>query len=80
MRALLARNQDDSKIARGLPTGTAVANKSGWYTGVANDVAIVYGPKATYVLAVLSEGVASDEAGNQLIAGVSRLVYELWNR
>lgn len=80
MRALLLRAQDNSKIARGLPSGTRVAHKSGWYTGVANDAGIIYAPRATYVLAVFSEGLPDGETGNQLIAAISRTIYDAWGK
>lgn len=80
MRGLLSRAQDDSKIVRGLPAGTRVAHKSGWYAGVANDVAIVYAPRATYVLAAFSVGTPDPETGNRLIAAISRAVFEAWGR
>ena len=80
MRELLTRTQDSSKLVRGLPPGTRVAHKSGWFTGVANDVGIVYAPRATYVLAVFSDGVADGETGDRLIAAVSRAVYDAWGK
>jgi beta-lactamase class A len=80
MRDLLRRAQDTSKLVRGLPPGTAVAHKSGWYPGVANDAGIVYGPKGAYVLAVFSQGVVDDETGDQLVAAVSRTVFDAWGR
>lgn len=80
MRGLLQRVADPSKLLRGVPAGTRVAHKSGWYTGVANDVGIVYTPRGSYVLAVFSEGASDGETGNQLIGAVSRSVYEAWGR
>jgi beta-lactamase class A len=80
MRDLLRRAQDTSKLVRGVPVGTAVAHKSGWYPGVANDAGIVYGTKGPYVLAVFSQGVVDDDTGNQLIAAVSKTLYESWGR
>ena len=80
MRDLLMRTQDTSKLIRGLPSGTRVAHKSGWYNGVANDVGIVSAPRGTYILAVFSEGVPDGETGNQLIAAISRTVFEAWGK
>ena len=77
-RALLLRTQDSTKLARGIPPGTRVAHKSGWYTGVANDAGIVYTPSGAYVVAVFSQGLSESEAGNELLAGVSRVIYEAW--
>jgi N-acetylmuramoyl-L-alanine amidase len=80
MRSLLLRAQDSSKLLRGLPPGTRVAHKSGWYNGVANDVGIVYAPRSTYVAAVFSEGSPDAETGNQIVAAVSKSIYEAWGR
>lgn len=80
MRSLLLKTQDTTKLVRGLPAGTRVAHKSGWYYGVANDAGIVYGPGGDFVLAVFSEGTPDTETGNQLVAAVSRAVYEAWGR
>lgn len=80
MLGLLSRAQDNSKIVRGLPPGTRVAHKSGWYAGVANDVGIVYAPRATYVVAVFSVGTPDPETGNRLVAAVSQAVYEAWGQ
>jgi beta-lactamase class A len=84
IRALLARNSDGSKLVRLLPGGARVAHKSGWYDGVANDVGIVNidahdgrGP-ARWVIAVFSQNLPDAETGNQLIAGISRTVYDAW--
>lgn len=80
IRALLARNIDRSKIVRLLPADAQVAHKSGWYDGVANDVGIVSvnrGP-ARWVIAVFTEGVPDAETGNQIIAAISKAVYDAW--
>ncbi|SRR5579884_148533 len=78
MRALLSTTEDFSKLARALPPDVRIEHKSGWYPGVANDVGIIHGHRGTYVLAVMTSGSTSDEAGNQLIADLSRLVYQAW--
>lgn len=78
MRGYLSKAVDTTKLVRGVPAGTRVAHKSGWYQGVANDAGIVYGPRGAYVLAVFSEGVPEAETGNQLVAAVSRAVYDGW--
>jgi beta-lactamase class A/LysM repeat protein len=80
MRGLLLQNEDASKLRRGLPAEARLAHKSGWYSGVANDAGIIFGPQGAYVLAVFSQGVEDDQQGNDLVAAVSRLVYEAWGR
>lgn len=44
----------DERIEAGVPVGIPVAAKPGWLPGVENDAAIVYGPKSTYVVTILS--------------------------
>jgi beta-lactamase class A len=80
IRSLLARNTDRSKLVRLLPGDARVMHKSGWYDGVANDVGIVNVDRsgAKWVIAVFTQNVPDAEAGNQLIAAVSRAVYDAW--
>ncbi len=80
IRSLLVRNTDGSKLARLLPADAQVAHKSGWYDGVANDVGIVTVDRvpAKWVIAVFSENLPDAESGNQLIAAISKDVYNAW--
>jgi beta-lactamase class A len=80
IRQLLARNNDRSKLVRLLPADARVAHKSGWYDGVANDVGIVTVDRSgvRWVIAVLAENVGDTEMGNQLVAAVSKAVYDAW--
>jgi beta-lactamase class A len=80
IRGLLARNTDRSKLVRLLPSDAQVAHKSGWFDGVANDVGIVTvsrGP-TRWVIAVFTENLPDAETGNQLVATVSKTVYDAW--
>lgn len=61
-------------IPAGVP-GTTVADKIGFYNGYKHDIAIVYGPKGTYQLGVMSYGGA-----DWRFADLSRRVAELMNR
>jgi beta-lactamase class A len=80
IRALLARNVDRSKLARMLPSDARLAHKSGWYDGVANDVGIVSVDRipARWVIAVFTENIPDGETGNQIIAAISKAVYDAW--
>jgi beta-lactamase class A len=80
IRTLLARNADRSKLVRLLPTDASVAHKSGWYDGVANDVGIVSVDRVPvrWVIAVFSENDPDAETGNQLVAAISKAVYDAW--
>lgn len=63
------------KIPAGLPAGTKVANKTGETSSYQHDMAIVYGPKTTYVICVFSGNVSSYSG----IVNISRCVYEYLN-
>jgi beta-lactamase class A len=80
IRALLARNADRSKLVRLLPPDAQVSHKSGWYDGVANDVGIVSVDRVPtrWVIAVFSENLPDAETGNQLVAAISKAVYDAW--
>jgi beta-lactamase class A len=80
IRTLLSRNTDRSKLLRLLPSDARVAHKSGWYEGVANDVGIVTVDRVPtrWVIAVFAENVPDAETGNQIIAAVSKAVYDAW--
>ncbi|MGH7197043.1 MAG: serine hydrolase [Candidatus Saccharimonadales bacterium] len=61
-------------IPAGVPRGTVVANKVGRYNGYVHDVAIVYGPKSTYIIGVMSKGGTYANFAN-----LSRRVYNFFN-
>lgn len=58
------------RIPAGVPSNVEVADKPGWLSGIENDSAIVYGPKSTYVISILSTG-----ASSSTLAELSQLVY-----
>jgi beta-lactamase class A len=60
-----------------------IASKSGWVRGTRNDVALVWAPRATYVLSMYSRNCKDrrfyhDNEGAVALAKVSRAVYEGW--
>ncbi|MDF2627801.1 MAG: beta-lactamase [Symbiobacteriaceae bacterium] len=62
-----------------------VASKSGWFRTVRNDCAVVYAPRATYVLAMFSrdckdESYKLENEAALLLPKVSRIIYEEWGR
>jgi beta-lactamase class A len=62
-----------------------IASKSGWVRGTRNDVALVWAPRATYVLAMFSRDCKDrrfyhDNEGAIALAKVSRAVYEGWGK
>ena len=80
IRSLLARNADRSKLVRLLPADAQVAHKSGWYDGVANDVGIVSVDRVPtrWVVAVFTENDPDAETGNQIVATISKAIYDAW--
>jgi beta-lactamase class A len=71
MLSLLSREYYRQGIIAGLPEGTAVAHKSGSYSGATHDVAIAWGPAGPYAVAVLS-----DQPGNW--ATIARVSAAVW--
>jgi beta-lactamase class A len=72
---LLLQQEDRDKIARGLPRGVPLANKTGEITGVRNDVGIVdpYGD-SPYIIAVLTKGLNDFSLGVRAIRRIARAV------
>lgn len=76
MRDVLLRQEFNGEIPAGLPPGTRVAHKTGSITGVLHDAAVVYPPsRKPYVLVVLTRDIPDERIARQLIADISRLVY-----
>lgn len=76
MIEILAAQEFNEMIPAGMPTGTRVAHKTGWITGIRHDGAIVYPPgRAPYVLVVMTRGIADTEVAARVAADVSR---EVW--
>ncbi len=56
MTGFMKRQIHRQRIAGGLPKGVEVASKPGFIYEIENDSGIVYGPKSTYVVVLLSDG------------------------
>jgi beta-lactamase class A len=72
---VMLRNDDDTKIVRGLPRGTPCAHKTGEIDGVRNDAAIVdpFGDDP-FILVVLTRDLTNTNAGNAGIGTIARIV------
>lgn len=78
MLAILGRQEFNEGIPVGVPRDTRVAHKTGWIAEVVyHDAAIVEPPGGTgYVLVVLTGAIKEDSVAHNLVAELSRLVYE----
>lgn len=77
MLAILRDQKFNEGIPAGLPAGVSVAHKTGWITAISHDAAIVEpGGRSPYVLVVLTRGIKDPAKAHELIARVSRVVYE----
>lgn len=77
MIGILASQEFNTEIPAGLPGGVRVAHKTGWITGVLHDAALVYPERRKpYVLVVMTKGIPDRAVARQLIADISRLVWE----
>jgi beta-lactamase class A len=78
MLATLGRQEFNEGIPVGVPPGTRVAHKTGWIGEVVyHDAAVVFPPEGgRYVLVVLTGGIKEDSVAHNLVADLSRLVYE----
>ncbi len=77
---ILLRQEDRDKIARGLPLGTPLANKTGEIDGVRNDAGIVdpYG-ESPYVIVVLTKDLGDFSLGNMAIRKIASAVNGAFN-
>lgn len=62
-----------------------VASKSGWVRGVRNEVAMIWAPRANYVLSIFSKDCKDrryyvDNEGSLTLARISEAVYESWGK
>src|SRR5213595_1459471 len=78
MLAILGRQEFNEGIPVGVPPGTRVAHKTGWIGEVVYHDAALVEPAAGvgYVLVVLTGGIKEDSVAHNLVADLSRLVYQ----
>ena len=78
MLDILLEQECTWKIPAGLPEGTKTANKTGETDLDQHDIAIIYGPKATYILCVMSQECPEGNAIDN-IRDISGTVYNYLN-
>lgn len=80
MLKILLDQKFNEMIPAQLPQNVKVAHKTGWITRVRHDSGIVMLPDGRqYVLVLLSKNWESDELATEVMAKVSKLVYEFYN-
>lgn len=79
MLELMMNQQNTSKIPAGISADIPIANKTGETDEDQHDMAIVYGPKTTYILCVMSEGFKSADTAIENIRTISGVVYSYLN-
>ena len=79
MLSLLKQQTRKTKIPAGIPSGIVTGNKTGELGGTENDTAIIYGPKQTYVLSIMSTNLVSNSNAQAVIRNISSIVYNYLN-
>lgn len=68
-----------AKLPAGIPQGVVVANKTGELDDTENDVAIVFGENADYIVCVMSGELSSTAAARNTIVEISSGIYQYIN-
>lgn len=80
MLNLLLNQQNTVKIPAGISAeDVVIANKTGETDEDQHDMAIVYGPKTTYILCVMSQDWSNSNTAIENIRSISRVVYNYLN-
>ncbi len=78
---ILSKQKFHDIIPALLPSGVRVAHKTGSITGVEHDSGIVFLPNGrSFVLVLLSKNLKDAKAGKQVLAEVSKRVYDFFSR
>lgn len=75
MVRILEDDQFGTLLPEPLPDDVAIAHKTGSLLDTLNDAGIVYEANAPYVIAVMTTGLGSLDAGRDFIHAISRLTY-----
>lgn len=77
MRKILLAQVHNSKIPAKLPEEVKVAHKTGSISEIDHDAAIIYPPKGpVYALVVLTRGIKEHKEAEELIADISKIIYD----
>jgi beta-lactamase class A len=76
MASLMGTETFDNGLEAGLPPGVVAAHKTGNWPNARHDTGIVFGPKSTYVIVILSD---NREGSYAMMKAISSMVYEAFN-
>ena len=79
MISILERQKFNDRIPAGLPSGIAVAHKTGEITKIQHDAAIVFAPRP-FVLIVLVRGIEDAKKSGAMTAEITRALYAATQR
>ena len=77
MAALMETETFDNGLEAGLPPGVVAAHKTGNWPNARHDAGIVFGPKSTYVIVILSD---NREGSYGMTKTISSMVYDAFNK
>jgi beta-lactamase class A len=78
IHAILERQQRNDMIGSGMPKNIKIAHKTGELNGVVHDVGIVYAPRGSYVLSMLSDKVTNKEMAVKVFSKLSQEIYQIY--
>lgn len=76
MKELIQHQSIAGRLRRGLPSDVAAGNKPGWLSDTENDTVIVWTPKGSYVISLLSTNLRSTSNAQNIMRQVSAMTYE----
>lgn len=79
MLEFMLNQENTSKIPAGICADVKIANKTGETDSSQHDMAIVYGPKTTYILCIMSEDWTNGNTAIENIRSISKTVYNYLN-
>jgi len=79
MLDILKRQQVVDKLPFYLPEERVLAHKTGTLPGAEHDGGILFLPKASYIICILTADLATNYQGLQLVASMGKIIYEHFN-
>lgn len=80
IHTILERQQRNDMIGSGLAQGVRIAHKTGELNGILHDVGIVYAPRGSYVLVLLSDNVSDKDLAIKEFSRLSQSILKLYTQ